>query len=285
MALDNVNMNIRNFSGGDSEMPTSGLSSMLGDLQQEGFTPNQEATGDDKAEVSSGAGTAGASGDAGTAAQSKVEDSNVEEEANSSDSIQPVVMEEAPFTLFHMDKVESFSNGWNPQMEEVQFLGQTEMRLSYMLSLEQMYRVNMPIRACGIDPILFEYLDYQEEGSGKIFTIGSGEYEKRSPKFELVEADGELYLSCVTECVDQSYLNKVIMEATEAISKYGHYTYEICGFRKLYNTDGGPGQMIYTLRMNSFEMSALCSYMAQNESIQTSFVEIDGKQAIEFTLS
>lgn len=276
MALDNVNMNIRNFSGGDSEMPASGLSSMLGDLQQEGFTPNQEATGDGKPDASS---------DAGAADQPEVEDSNVEEEADVSDSIQPVVMEAAPFTLFHMDKVESFSNGWNPQMEEVQFLGQTDELLSNMRNLEQMYRVNMPIRACGIDPILFDYLDYQEEGSGKIFSIGPGESGKSNPKYELVEADSELYLSCVSECVDQSYLNKVIMEATEAISKYGHYTYEICGFRKLYNTDGGPGQMIYTLRMNSFEMSALCSYMAQNESIQTSFVEIDGKQAIEFTLS
>lgn len=112
----------------------------------------------------------------------------------------------------------------------------------------------------------------------------SGE-EQGMSVYEIIEVDGALYMSCVSECLDRDYLNSVLAEATTAIKSTGRYIYGMVDYRKLALVNGEPeGRLLNTLRLNTYEMNVLCCYMGKFPGMQKTFEVIDGKQCIRFTL-
>ena len=182
-----------------------------------------------------------------------------------------------------------FASEWRPSMETPDYIGETEMLLEYLKRQERLHRVTMPIQACGIDPILFsnvKYLEIQDGGSEsvEVFEIPSGSGESANTSaYELIKVDSNLYMSCITECLDRDYLNSVIAEATSAVKACGSYVFQMVGYKKLALEEGKTeGRLLNTLKLNSYEMSVLISYMSQFEGITISYRIINGKQCICF---
>lgn len=191
----------------------------------------------------------------------------------------------------------SFAKEWRPSMATPNYIGETSMLLEYLKRLERLHKVTMPIKACGIDPILFKnvtYLSSQEAGSeneendeliSTIFSIPTPGDEGDAPLYELILVDKELYMSCLSECLDQDYLNSIIAEATSTVKAFGRYIYQMVGFKKLALESGQQeGRLLNTLRLNTYEMSVLISYMQQFKGIQVTYKVIEDKQCICFDL-
>ena len=186
-----------------------------------------------------------------------------------------------------------FAGEWRPVMATPNYIGETSMLLEYLKRQERLHKVTMPIRACGIDPILFENIKFlelppREDGKDnpKMFEIPSehGDDEAVSA-YELIKVDNNLYLSCVTECLDKDYLNSIIAEATAAVKATGRYVFSMVGFKKLALEQGKTeGRLLDTLRLNSYEMSVLISYMNQFQGITINYQVINDKQCIVFQL-
>lgn len=186
----------------------------------------------------------------------------------------------------------SFAREWRPTMEVTPYIGNKDLLLDYLFKLERHHKVTMPIKVCGIDPIVFQFLEHAGlEGAEGVFYIpnkkvpaeGPGENEEMPPAYELIEVDGDLYLSCVTECLDEEYMNIVLSEATTAIKSTGHYTYQMVDYKKLALEDGEEeGKLIRTLRLNTFEMSMLEAYMASIPEMEISYEVINEHQCICF---
>lgn len=209
---------------------------------------------------------------------------------------------EAPYTssedsspLFTLINVEDggmpFAGEWSPSMDTPTYIGETEMLLQYLHRMERKHKVTMPIKACGIDPIVFENVETLEEMQAvskfKVFQIPlpEGSESESDPVYEIIEVDGSLYLSCISECLDKGYLNSIMAEATAAIKSVGTYVFEMVGFRKLsMGEESKPASLIDTLRLNTFEMSTLVSYMNQVPNIKVSYQNIENKQCICFTV-
>ena len=194
------------------------------------------------------------------------------------------------FTLVDGD-YRSCAREYAPTMEKLAYIGDTDMLLTYLYREERRHRVTMPIKACGIDPIVFDNVVRleMEEGQPQNFFVIDEEYGNASEAqdsaqhvYELVTVDGELYLSCISECLDEEYLHRVIMEATTTMRETGSYIFRMVGLRRLaVESDNTPGRLLETLRLNTFEMSALCAYMGDFD-IEPSFEIIDGHQCICF---
>lgn len=191
----------------------------------------------------------------------------------------------------------SFAKEWRPSMATPNYIGETSMLLEYLKRLERLHKVTMPIKACGIDPILFKNVKYltaaevgQSEESeaaevaSKIFSIPPAEAAGGVDSlYELISVDGELYMSCLSECLDSDYLNAVISEATSSVKAFGRYIFQMVGFKKLALEAGQvEGKLLNTLKLNTYEMSVLISYMQQFNGIKVSYRTIDGKQCICF---
>lgn len=204
----------------------------------------------------------------------------------------PTTLPTGGFTEVNVDNCGlEFASEWRPTMATPSYIGETSMLLEYLKRQERLHRVTMPIKACGIDPILFEnvtMLDLPEQGAGKaapqMFEIPTKHDEgEPASAYELIKVDGNLYLSCVTECLDKDYLNSIIAEATSAVKATGKYIFQMVGFKKLALEEGKTeGRLLDTLRLNSYEMSALISYMNQFEGLNIVYQVIDGKQCICF---
>lgn len=178
-----------------------------------------------------------------------------------------------------------FAGQWLPSMTDVGYIGKTAMLLAYIQQEEKHHHLTMPIKACGIDPILFENVsNAMPDAPTTIFAIKPEDASDDSAEmYELVNVDGEYYLSCVSSCIDKDYLNGMIAEATVSIRETGQYIFQMVGFRKLALEEGQQvARLINTLRMNTYEMSALISYMEQFENMQVSYETIKDHQCICF---
>ncbi len=192
------------------------------------------------------------------------------------------------FTMVDGD-CKPFAKEYAPRMEQLDYIGNTDMLLSYLLHEERHHHVTMPIKACGIDPVLFDHVPRLEMGEGQpqnFFTISEalpkeGDEEVQHV-YELVAVDNALYLSCVSECLDEEYLHTVIMEATITMRETGSYVFRMVGLRRLVmEPTEEKAKLLETLRLNTFEMSALCAYMT-DFGVEPSFEIIDGHQCICF---
>lgn len=205
----------------------------------------------------------------------------------------PQVLQSGGFTEVDVDNHGlEFASEWRPTMATPDYIGETSMLLEYLKRQERLHKVTMPIRACGIDPILFSNVKFLElpgaEGQEppKMFEIPAekkGEDQGAVSAYELIQVDNNLYLSCVSECLDRDYLNSVIAEATSAVKACGKYIFQMVGYKKLALEEGKTeGRLLDTLKLNSYEMSALISYMGQFDNIRITYQVIDNKQCICF---
>lgn len=192
------------------------------------------------------------------------------------------------FTVVEIsDSGAGFANEWRPTMPMPEYIGNTSMLLTYLYGEERHHKVTMPIKACGVDPIVFqnvEILDTGDDQQSRLFMIPV-EGSEQGPVYELIKVDGELYLSCMSECLDSAYLNSIIAEATSAVKACGHYTFQMVGFKKLALEEGEQeGRLLNTLRLNTYEMSVLIAYMQQFDGIQVNFMTVGEHQVIDFKI-
>lgn len=192
-----------------------------------------------------------------------------------------------------------FSREWHPTMEVTKYIGETSMMLQYLQSMERFHKVSMPIKACGIDPIVFEHLsgEMHQDSGAFLFPIhpqdsddvseveGDNSKKTEDPLYELINVDGQLFLSCATESLNEEYVNSVIAEATASIKQWGKYTYQLVCYRRLaVEDDADSAELLNTIRLNTYELSVLVDYMKQFEGITITNSEIDGKECIIFAL-
>lgn len=182
-----------------------------------------------------------------------------------------------------------FAGEWAPDMETPNYIGMTEMLLNYLKGQEAKHHVTMPIRACGIDPIVFRNVERVSTGEDSVpnpeapFAIGEGD---DISLYEIIEVDGDLYMSCVDSCLNREYLNSILAEATTCMKARGSYTFEMVGFRKLALEEGqSTARLLNTLRLNTYEMSVLTTYLCSVQGVTVEFGTINNKACIQFTMS
>lgn len=204
------------------------------------------------------------------------------------------------FTMVDGD-CDAFAKEYTPQMETPSYVGNTDMILQYLFREERKHHVTMPIRACGIDPIVFDNAprwSMKDEDDTSVetdyFLIDDGEEkteESVEHLYELIEVDGNLYLSCMTECLDSNYLHQVIADATTTMRETGSYIFRMVGLRRLAvdeDTSSAEGEfpvgkLLETLRLNTYEMSVLCNYMS-DFNVEPTFEVIGGHRCICFRM-
>lgn len=205
-----------------------------------------------------------------------------------------------PFSLKSVQDSDwsSFAASWRPTMQTPTYIGETEMLLQYLHSMEVLYKVTMPIKACGIDPVVFQNVEPFADATGNndtgphansvIFAIPDKDESgnvTESSAYELIEVDGDLYMSCTSRVLDPTYMTSVISTITSAIKENGQYVFQMVGYRQLALVEGETeGRLLNTLKLNTYEMSLLCAYMKQFRDMKVSFGEMDGKQCILFSL-
>lgn len=198
---------------------------------------------------------------------------------------------EPGFTIVEQDCT-PFAQEFSPQMDLLNYIGNTNMLLQYLFTEERKHKVTMPIKACGIDPRMFEHVEYAveeledgEEGAEEptnVFTISVDvNGDAHTSLYELITVDGSQFMSCMSECLDEAYLHQIIAEATLSMRESGQYIFRMVGLRRLAIDNGTTGQLLETLRLNTFEMSALCSYM-EGFDVEPSFEVINKHQCICF---
>lgn len=188
-----------------------------------------------------------------------------------------------------------FAGIWRPTMATPDYIGNNAVLLRYLYDQERKHKITMPIKACGIDPIVFNYVDLlleKEPGDTdtdvpRLYTIPGVESDENGQPvaYELIRVDGNYYMSCVSQYLDEEYLTSVLAEATTAVKGTGEYIYQLVSYRKLIVEPGqSEGQLLCTLRLNTFEMSVLVSYMKSFENMSVVYKTLNGKQCIVFSV-
>lgn len=211
----------------------------------------------------------------------------------------PFTTEEAPnvpsrgetfspgFTL--LDKnCEDFAAEFSPCMETPRYIGDSQLLLSYLHKLERQFQLTMPIKACGIDPVVFEHVEFvplSADADSSEATTFCMDVDGTKVLYELAKVDNELYMSCVSECLNPDYMKAVIQDATVNMVERGEYIFPMVGYREMALQEGeSTAKLLRTLRLNTFEMSTLCAYMEGFNAVM-SFEVLNGKQCIRFCTS
>lgn len=248
-------------------------------------------------EPGSGSEVAGTSdGAAGTPSAGEMSATEIKSTAESGDG-NAVAMDEFDtsevvpgFTVVNIDPtgVSLFSREYTPSFETVDCVAEIDMLLEYMVRVERQNGITMSFRAYGVDPIVFAKALPAEvlEGAPACVGIpvnGRAATENGSEEiYEMIEVDDALYLSCMSESLNQDYLHQVISEATEEIFTHGKYVYTLVGPRPLA-VKGGAQYFIETLKLNSYEMSVLLAYMNGVDGVKIQHGKYGGRTAILFT--
>lgn len=176
---------------------------------------------------------------------------------------------------------ENYAGKFALDMPHVEYIGMTEVLLKTLRDLEQKYKISMPIRSCGLDPIVFSNAAKNPEletTKENLFVIKDGD---KTIDYELMEVDGELYASCMSAPLDTDFLHSVIREATMAMTEQGHYIFYMVGLCVLAGEGDEPDSLMRTLRLNSYELSVLCNYM-ESFGTEVEYGTCDGRQCIYF---
>lgn len=194
------------------------------------------------------------------------------------------------FTVVDVDTqaVQVYSREYTPEFNTVDCVADIDMLLRYMVSVERKNNVTMSFQAYGVDPIVFNKAvpaDRPEGDPACVMIPVAGKEtstDYQGEVYEMINVDGSLYLSCMSESLNQEYLHQVIAEATEEVFTHGKYIYTLIGPRPLSPVDGKQA-FIETLKLNSYELSILLSYMSQMEGVSIVHGEYGGRSAIMFT--
>ncbi len=224
-----------------------------------------------------------------TSAYTATEDTTNEKEIK---EMSNTVLENPSFTLMEgSDDSTKFANGYDPNMAVLSYIGNTDMLVDYIHRLSMFHHVTMPLRACGIDPVVFDHVtrisygeneDNTDAEPSNFFPVEEKDEAHTEYDYEIISVDGELYMSCVTDCIDRDYLSSIIAEATTAMIERGEYVFRMVGLRRI-SVDGtvSAGTLFNTLRLNTYEMSTLCTYM-EKFGVQPAYQVIEGHECIVF---
>lgn len=196
--------------------------------------------------------------------------------AVSDDSVELQNVSVAPaFTVVDVDHsdIKAFAREYTPTLEMLSCVADVNMLLTYMVSTERRLGVTLSLRAYGVDPVVFEEASRDTpDGEPKVVFIKVPEKSSvdgyEGDIYELIDVDGVLYLSCVSESLNPDYLHQVIAEATEAVFTHGKYVYTLVGPRPLLMGEDNRQWFTNTLKLNSYELSVLLSYMGGIDGIK-----------------
>lgn len=193
------------------------------------------------------------------------------------------------FTVVNVEDnmVSVFAKEYTSVDDVVGCVADVNMLLSYMIRTERTLGVTLSFEAYGIDPIVFEQAAAEiPDGQPRVVAIPAPGREVSDDYmgdlYELIEIDGHLYLSCVSESLNKDYLHQVIAEATEAVVTHGRYIYTLVGPRPLRAVDGAEQKFVNTLKLNSYELSVLLSYMSKVDGVRVTHGIYGGCAAIMF---
>lgn len=270
-----------------------------------GIAPMEPIKDDDPAEGTESQGTAAEGAGTGAVESSEAPVTFGDEglggapAAEAEEEVSPATTEETPvstsrgetfnpgFTL--LDKnCEDFAAEFSPRMETPRYIGDSQLLLSYLYKLERRFQLTMPIKACGIDPVVFEHVEFvplSADADSAEATTFCMDVDGTKVLYELAKVDNELYMSCVSECLNPDYMKAVIQDATVNMVERGEYVFPMVGYREMSLQEGeSTAKLLRTLRLNTFEMSTLCAYMEGFDAVM-SFEVLDGKQCIRFCTS
>lgn len=192
------------------------------------------------------------------------------------------------FTVVDVDEetTNSFAKEFSTSIHSVDCIAEKGMLLDYMVRLERTYGVTMPFRACGIDTIAFDRSAVQTGDGGPTLVelvIGDGE-KKHSAFYEKITVDDVVYLSCISESLNEDYMYRVLSQATEAIYTHGKFVFTLVGPRYLgaFKGEDDTPKFIDTLNLNSFELSVLNRHMGNLEGVSITYGTYNGKTAVMY---
>lgn len=202
--------------------------------------------------------------------------------AVSEEPVASSILEQDISSVFHRisvsdDILEQYSKKYNTDLEAVECIADSKKLLSYMVEQERKHAITMPFHATGIDPIcFFSSLDEDAEAPFVGIELPDGEQDF----YECIEVDNALFLSCVSRVIDEDYLQRIISEAAEALYTHGIYRYTMRGPKPLRTEV--PGQMLETLKLNTYELSILQSYIDSIPNVSHTMVREDDHSVIVF---
>ena len=183
----------------------------------------------------------------------------------------------------------NFSRDYKPaEMEQVPCVAETTMLMQYMVAMERHRATTLSFPACGVDPkVFYEHKEKYNPDGPMVLEVDTGSADgATTAEYEMVEVDGVNYLSCTTDCLDPDYMHSIIAEATEAIYTHNKYVFTLVGPKPVESNmrgEGEPKVFVETLRLNSYELSALIGYMESITGVSVQHCEYNGRAALTFT--
>lgn len=192
------------------------------------------------------------------------------------------------FTVVDVDDetTSAFAKEFSTSIHSVECIAEKNMLLDYMVRLERTYGVTMPFSACGVDTIVFDESAVQAgEGGPTVVELAIGEGDKKHSAFyEKIIVDGVVYLSCISESLNENYMYRVLSQATEAIYTNGKFVFTLVGPKYLgaLGDDNKTPKFLDTLNLNSFELSVLNRHMGNLEGVTITYGTYNGKTAVMY---
>ena len=189
------------------------------------------------------------------------------------------------------EEVGRFAKEYSRELLTLDYVGSSALLLKQAVDIERRYRVTLPLRAYGLEPVVFYRAnctpagippaDGKERVDDKV-SIDCGDTEL---PYELLNIDGINYLSCCGDVLDESYLYSVIAEAKQEVQYNGSYKFPLVGLRLLRDAENGDTYIV-TLRLNTYEMSILVKSMTSDPGVTArQEVDSDGHSCLYFTRS
>lgn len=208
---------------------------------------------------------------------------------SSSEFVEPIEVRPA-FTLIDVKEevVRIYATEYFSNIVTRDFIADPQMLLDYMVSKERQLGLTVSFEVCGVDPRVFkEICGDNGDGAPAVITLSvKTSAEAREALYECVEVDGRNYLSCVSESLNPDYVHQVIADATEALYLTGKYVFTLVGPRPIESSaEQGVTYVLDTLKLNSYELGVLTSYMLQRGDVDMRYCIINGRTCIEFTRS
>lgn len=147
-------------------------------------------------------------------------------------------------------------------MDTVDWVGSINYLLSYIVELQSTFKLTLPLSTLGVSTEMFRYVPREENG---LYRVGKDLYE-------LIEIDGDFFMSCMTAPIDVDRFKSIVQELLCNMNEGGEYKLRRAGYRILTFANNPPADatgiesdvkdraLVYALNLNSYEIQALCRY-------------------------
>lgn len=176
---------------------------------------------------------------------SEQEEPPVEKEPEEPSKVAP-----SPFTRINVKRE---SEDGEAKAEIISYLGDSQSLLETAAKTERELGLTLPLSAFGLRSEVFERMC----GDSTSLALAGPTEESDPELYELVRVSGGEFLSCLTSPLCISYLESTIVAAKEALLTTNRYEFKMVGYRMMPRDAGDRPRFVRTLRLNSYEMSAL----------------------------